>query len=93
MVVDFSASDMNAPDDQLSSYCSQTFVILDKWLNEIGKAKGEQSLEMVRHALHNNIKANVTYYESIANEAQKNGQTELANRNKLLAKLYKGLLE
>lgn len=93
MVIHFSASDMNAPDERLSGYCSQTFVILDKWLNEIGKAKGEESLEIVRHALHNNIKANVTYYEGIAVEAQKIGQTELANRNKLLAKLYKGLLE
>lgn len=80
-------------ESQLSTYCSQTFVILDKWLNQVGGEKGEQALGIVKSALQNNIRANMTYYEGLAKEAENNGEHELASRNRLLAKLYKGLVE
>ncbi len=87
---------MTTQDDgegQLSNYCSQTFIILDKWLHQISKEKGAEALTIVKSALQNNIKANMTYYEELAKQAEKNGQHELASRNGLLAKLYMGLLE
>lgn len=79
-------------DNNLSNYCSQTFVILDKWMNQVAQEKGEQALKIVKGALQTNIEANVTYYENLASEAGKNGQTELAAQNRLLATLYRGLL-
>jgi len=80
-------------ESQLSNYCSQTFVILDKWLNQVGGEKGEEALSIVKSALQNNIRANITYYEGLAREAENNGLNELASRNRLLAKLYTGLAE
>ena len=79
-------------DQELSNYCNQTFVILDKWLSEVGAKKGDEALVVVKKALENNIKANITYYESLAGEAEKNGLSTLASRNRLLARLYSGLL-
>jgi hypothetical protein len=77
---------------QLSNYCSQTFVILDKWLTQIGIEKGDDALEIVKEAFQNNINANMTYYETVANEAEKRGENEIASQNRRIAKLYKGLL-
>jgi hypothetical protein len=76
---------------QISGYCRQTFAILDKWLNQVGQEKGDQALNIVRGAIQNNLDANVTYYEELAKQAEQNGQTELAAKNRLLARLYKGL--
>lgn len=80
-------------DENLSSYCTQTFVILDKWLNQMGQEKGEEAIKIIKEAMLNNIKANITYYQGLAKEAEGNGHTELASQNMLLARLYKGLLE
>ncbi len=78
---------------QIASYCSQTFVILDKWLNQLGAEKGEQALSIVKKALQTNIKANTEYYEWLAKEAESSGEHDLAEKYRLLARLYKGLLE
>jgi hypothetical protein len=78
---------------QLSNYCTQTFTTLDRWLNQVSGEQGEQSLGYVKQAWQNNLKANMTYYEEFARAAEKNGEHELASRNSLLARLYKGLLE
>ncbi|AFU58982.1 hypothetical protein Ngar_c20500 [Candidatus Nitrososphaera gargensis Ga9.2] len=80
-------------DEQVSSYCTQTFVILDKWLNQLGREKGDEALKIIKEALRNNTKANITYYQEFAKEAKENGHVELASQNMLLARLYKGLLE
>jgi hypothetical protein len=77
----------------IASYCSQTFVILDKWLNQVGAEKGEQALSVVKKALQTNIKANTEYYEWLVEEAENGGEHGLAEKNRLLARLYKGLLE
>jgi hypothetical protein len=78
--------------ESLSNYCSQTFVVLDKWLNQVGAEKGDKALQIVKDAIENNLKANITYYENIVNAAEENGLTELASRHLLMARLYKGLL-
>ena len=88
MIIDYAY--MN---EELSNYCSQTFVVLDKWLNQIGAEKGEEALHIVQQAIQNNLTANLTYYESLAKEATENGHDALASRYRLLAKLYRGLLE
>ena len=77
---------------QVSSYSSQTFALLDKWLNQVGAQKGGEGLRMVKSTLQNNIKANIAYYESLAKEAESIGHKELAAKNRLVAELYKGLL-
>jgi len=76
----------------LSNYYTQTFAILDKWLNNVAEEKGEQALQAVKKAVENNLNANVTYYEDVAKEADRNGEHQLATRNRLLAKLYSELL-
>jgi hypothetical protein len=78
---------------ELYNYCSQTFVVLDKWLNQIGTEKGDEALQIVKDAIENNVKANIAYYENLAKEAEDNGLDELAAKHKLLARLYKGLLK
>ena len=40
----------------------------------------------------NNIKANMTYYESLAGDAKRNNELKLVAKYELLIKLYKGLL-
>jgi len=77
----------------LSKYCTQTFTVLDKWLVQVSLEKGEQALEEVKRKMQNNMNANVTYYEGLAKDFASNGQKELAAKNELLAKLYKGLLD
>jgi hypothetical protein len=77
----------------LSNYCAQTFTILDKWLNQVALEKGQGALSIVKAALHNNLQANVTYYEQVANELEQRGETKLVEKNRLLAYLYKGLLD
>ena len=83
---------MQNSDDGLSNYCSQTFVILDRWLNQVANEKGNEALTIARSALLNNMSANSSYYESMAIEAKKNGQIEFAARYSLLADIYNRLL-
>lgn len=73
------------------NYCTQTFIALDKWLNRVGAESGEKAVKIVKDNFQNNIQANVTYYEDLAEEAEKNGQKNLASRHRLIAKLYKEL--
>ena len=80
-------------DAKENNYCTPVFVALDKWLNQAGVEKGDKALKMVSDAFQNNIKANVTYYTSLADEAKKKGELKLAAQNELLAKLYKELLK
>ena len=75
------------------NYCTQAFVAIDRWLTHAGEDKGNKALKIVRDNFQNNIKANVTYYASLAKEAEKNGQKKLAARHKLLVRLYKELLK
>lgn len=83
----------NEESEGIPNYCGQIFVIMDKWLNQQADKKGDKALKIVNDAIRNNIKANMTYYEGLAKAAQQNGQKDLASRNRLLARLYKGLLK
>jgi hypothetical protein len=74
------------------NYCSQTFVALDKWLNKAAAENGDEALKIVKENFQNNVKANLTYYEGLAEEAEKSGQKKLASKHRLLVSLYKELL-
>jgi hypothetical protein len=68
---------------EISSFCSQTFVILDKWLNQIGKEyKGNHhASKIAKEIFQNNINANVTYYESFAKSAEQSQEADLATKS------------
>ena len=78
--------------EESNSVCTQTFVALDRWLNHVGREKGDKALEVVRSAMRNNLDANITYYEAVAKGAELNGNLQFAARYKLLVSLYRGLL-
>lgn len=84
--------DSTKDEGEISTFCNQTFVILDRWLNQIGREKGKDASRIVKETFQNNIKANLSYYESIAKNADENEQHEIAATNRLMAKLYKGFL-
>jgi hypothetical protein len=65
---------------------------LDKWLNKVGAECGDKALKIVQDNFQNNIKANVTYYENLVEEAEKSGEKKLASKHRLLVRLYKELL-
>ena len=48
------------------------FVALDKWLQQAAAEKETGALKAVKSAFENNIGANITYYEYLATEAEKN---------------------
>jgi hypothetical protein len=56
-------------------------------LNQAAQESGQEALSIVNSVLQNNPRANMTYYEDIAREAQSHGHDELASRNRLLAEL------
>jgi hypothetical protein len=78
-------------DTSMEDYCTQTFVALDKWLQQTASEKGTGALKAIKSALENNVDANITYYEYLATEAEKTGQSPIAAQNRLLASLYKAL--
>ena len=76
-----------------STYCGQTFAMLDKWMLQIAEERGaEIAFRKVKETFENNIKANVSYYEELAKIAQENNKGQNAEANLLMAKLYKGFL-
>ena len=77
----------------LSSYCTQTFTILDQWLNQVSGEKGDQALEYVKKAMRNNIADNITYYDHVAFDLEKREEFGLAMRNRRLAEIYRGLFD
>ena len=78
-------------DTSEGGYCTQTFVALDKWLQQVASEKGTGALRAIKSALENNIDANITYYEYLATEAEKTGQSPIVAQSRLLAGLYKAL--
>jgi hypothetical protein len=78
-------------DTSNGDYCTQTFVALDKWLQQVASEKGTGALKAIKSAFENNIDANITYYEYLATEAEKTGQSPIVAQNTLLAGLYKAL--
>lgn len=75
----------------LEQYSTKAFVALDNWLNRSVAENGEEASEIVSHAFQNNINANLSFYEGLANEADRNGYLGLSARVKAVAKLYKAL--
>jgi hypothetical protein len=78
-------------DTSEGGYCTQTFAVLDKWLQQVASEKGTGALKAVKSAFENNIDANITYYEYLATEAEKTGQSPIVAQNRLLAGLYRAL--
>ena len=78
-------------DTSNGDYCTQTFVALDKWLQQVASEKGTGALKAIKSALENNIDANITYYEYLATEAEKTGQSPIVAQNRLLAGLSRAL--
>ncbi len=78
-------------DTSTGDYCTQTFVALDKWLQQVASEKGTDALKAVKSVLENNIDSNITYYEYLATEAEKTGQSPIVAQNRLLAGLYRAL--
>jgi hypothetical protein len=62
-------------------------------LNKVGAESGDKALKIVQDNFQNNVKANMTYYEDLAHEAEKSGQKKFASQHRLLALLYKELLK
>lgn len=78
-------------DTSTGDYCTQTFVALDKWLQQVASEKETGALKAVKSAFENNIDANITYHEYLATEAEKTGQSPIVAQNRLLAGLYRAL--
>ena len=64
---------------------------MGKWLQQVASEKGTGALKAVKSAFENNIDANITYYEYLAIEAEKTGQSPIVAQNRLLAGLYRAL--
>ena len=72
--------------------CTQTFRALDDWLQESATTKGEASMEDVRRLFHNDLRANIHYYNHCAMDFEANNEKELAAKYRLIGKLYEGIL-
>jgi hypothetical protein len=59
-------------DTSNGDYCTQTFVALDKWLQQAASEKGTGALKAVKSAFENNIDVNITYYEIPCNRSGEN---------------------
>lgn len=80
-------------DGQISTYCGQTFAMLDRWLIRIGNENNpEEASKIVKTTFQNNIKANITYYEELAKAANESHQKKMAATHRLIANLYKEFL-
>jgi hypothetical protein len=78
-------------DTSEGDYCMQTFVALDKWLQQAASEKETDALKAIKSAFENNIDANITSYEYLTTEAEKTGQSPIVAQNRLLAGLYRAL--
>ena len=76
----------------VSDYCTQTFAIVDQWLNQVSLEKGQEALGIVKTALQNNWRTNITYYEQLAEAADSEKQSKLAKKYRLLARCYNELV-
>lgn len=84
---------MDDDDDEPPSSFTQSFSEMDKMLNRIVRENGEQSsYPLIKSELNSTIRANITYYESLAKNAENRGFEEMVTNYRLLARVYKELL-
>lgn len=70
---------------------TQSFAEIDRLINRVVRENGRESYPLILSELKRNIKANITYYENIAETAENQGLEKAANF-RLIAQIYEQLL-